>query len=264
MTGARTTSIQSVQRALRILSLFTADQPLWTVGDISRTLALNKSVVSRFLATMAVEGFVTQDATTKAYAIGPQAFAVGSTYRPFVVLEAILRPAMANLTAKTGQSTSTGVPSGHVFTIIHTVQGTGSIRVAFDIGQRPYYHSAAIGKLLLAAKSDGDVRAIVGPDPLPKVTPWTIGTVSELFSDLEQIRRTGIAISSQESIPGVGAVAAGIRNAKGECIAGISVVYPTHVVSDAEIRQYSMLTMETAQQLSGKLTSSALGSAEVD
>lgn len=253
MSGTTSGSIQSVDRAMRILNLFSPRNPQWAVGDIARTLQLSKSVVSRLLATMAREGFVVQDQVSKRYAVGPQAFAVGSSYQPYMVLDAILRPVMEELSEQAGQSTSAGIPSGNVFTIISTIQSRNQVRVAFDVGQRPYYHSAAIGKLLLSTMTEAEVRAIVGPDPLPQETPCSITSYAELAKELETIHATGVAISTQESILGVGAIAAGIHNSTGECVGGISVVYPVHMVTETDIAEYSRLTIEAARKTSSRL-----------
>ncbi|MEA2526666.1 MAG: IclR family transcriptional regulator, acetate operon repressor, partial [Thermomicrobiales bacterium] len=85
-------TVQSVQRALQLLSLFAPHRTrlaprrtLWTVSDLARATGLHKSVVARLMATMALDGFVVQDPATKAYRIGPQAFAVGSAYEPLTV-----------------------------------------------------------------------------------------------------------------------------------------------------------------------------------
>jgi DNA-binding IclR family transcriptional regulator len=250
--------IQSVQRALHILNLFTPPRPEWAVGEVTRALGLHKSVVSRLLATLAREGYVVQDPVTRRYAIGSQAFAVGSVFRPYMVMEAVLHPTMEQLAQRSGHSTSVGVPSGDVFTVIATVQGTGSVRVAFEVGQRPYYHSAAIGKLLLASMPDEEVRRIVGPEPLPKVTPYTAATIEALLADLRRIRETGVSVSDQESIVGVGAVAASISNARGACVAGISVVYPSHLTSQSDIERYAALTVDAARQVSHRLSGVAL------
>lgn len=246
-------SIQSVRRSLRILSLFTPAQPEWAVGDIARKLGFSKSVVSRLLATMAREGFVVQDPADRSYGIGPQAFAVGAVYQPFLILEKISRPVMEELARSCGHSACLGVPSGDVFTVIDTIQSTGSVRVAFEVGQRPHYHSAAIGKLLLASLAEARVREIVGPDPLPQLTPHTIGTFDRLTTELEHIRRAGIAVSRQETYIGVGAVAAGIVNSRGTCIAGLSVVYPFHMVSDEEIQHVTEATSNAARCISEQL-----------
>ena len=59
--GARAGGIQSVRRALRLLASFTPERPQWSVGALARATGLHKSVVTRLMATMALEGFVVQD-----------------------------------------------------------------------------------------------------------------------------------------------------------------------------------------------------------
>ncbi len=246
-------SIQSVQRALTILSHFTHDHHRWTVTDMARATGLHKSVVARLLSTMAQEGFLVQDPVSKAYSVGPQAFAVGSAYQPYAVFHQITRPVMDDLTMRTGHSTTIGVPADRHFMVIDAFESRSSIRVAFEIGARPYYHAAAIGKLLLAAMPPEQVLDIVGPDPLVQVTPHTIGSIEDLVVELDSIRRSGVSISREESIIGVGSVAAGIADATGTWIAGISSVYPIHVVSDEEVERIATMTLEAAQQISAHL-----------
>ncbi|MCA9858842.1 MAG: helix-turn-helix domain-containing protein, partial [Thermomicrobiales bacterium] len=100
-TLASTSAIQSVQRALGLLSLFAPSRthPVpqrkeWSVTELAKESGLHKSVVARLMATMAHDGFVIQNPTTRRYSIGPQAFAVGSSYEPLRVLDQIARPAM--------------------------------------------------------------------------------------------------------------------------------------------------------------------------
>ena len=62
--------LSSVKNALRILNSFTMDEPEKKVTDISTELGLNKSTVSRTLATLASEGFVDKDPETKKYRLG--------------------------------------------------------------------------------------------------------------------------------------------------------------------------------------------------
>ena len=62
--------LSSVKNALRILNSFTMDEPEKKVSDISSSLGLNKSTVSRTMATLASEGFVFKDPETKKYRLG--------------------------------------------------------------------------------------------------------------------------------------------------------------------------------------------------
>ena len=59
--------LSSVKNALRILNSFTMDEPEKKISDISSSLGLNKSTVSRTMSTFASEGFVYKDPETKKY-----------------------------------------------------------------------------------------------------------------------------------------------------------------------------------------------------
>lgn len=247
--------IQSVRRALVLLKHFSPRKPTWAVGELSKATGLHKSVVTRLMATMASEGFVVQRPEDRKYSIGPEAFAVGSLFEPYHLIHQITRPIMDQLTERCRHSTCLGIPADDRFMIIDTLESNSSIRIAFEIGERPYYHAAAIGKVFLAGLSWSEALEIVGPEPLVSVTSNTIRTHEGLKQQLEQIRSNGYGVSREESIVGVGAVAAPIVNRENSTIAGISIVYPVHLVDEAEIDEMAELVREAAQEGSRQLAS---------
>ncbi len=247
-------AIQSVGRAMHLLAQFTLQQPQWSVSELSRATKLHKSVVTRVMATMALSGFVIQDPSTKTYEIGPKAFAVGNAYRPHAVLSQIAQPVMREMTECYGHATSLGVPAGDKFVYLLVSESRLPVRVAAGVGEVRDYHANAIGKVLLAGMPASEVRAIVGPNPLPKLTPYTIDSVDQLLAQLDEVRRTGIAYNRQEAVVGVGAVAAPIIDGMGCCVAGLSVVYPIHLVTEQEVMKLEAVTKAAAAQLSGSLS----------
>lgn len=256
------TTIQSVQRALFLLSLFAphrmphvARRRQWSVSDLARASGLHKSVVARLMATMAADGWVVQDPRTRTYQIGPQAFAVGSVYEPSTVLDRVARPVMEGLTARCGHASYLGVPAGRHYVFVVAVESTRSLRVTIEIGESRTYNSGAIGKVLLAALDDERVRELVGPNPLPQLTPSTISTQDALLAELREIRRTGIALNREESILGAGSVAVGIHDRRGECVAGLAVVYPFHVVTETETAELAAAVAEAGAEISQRLGS---------
>lgn len=259
MAKPRDSTVKSVRRALQLLSLFTPRRPEWSVSDLARATGLHKSVVARLMATMAASGFVVQDAETKLYRIGPAAFAVGSVFQPYQMLDRIARPVLEALAQRSGHSATLGVPDGDRFMIVQSVSGNLSIRVAFEVGERPYYHGASIGKALLAEMPEERVRQIVGPNPLPKITPYTIGTVEKLLVELARVREKGVAFTWEESIIGVGGVAAAVRNAYGECVAAVGIAYPTHLVTEQEIETLAQMVRAAADEISRKIGVLSLG-----
>jgi DNA-binding IclR family transcriptional regulator len=102
------------------------------------------------------------------------------------------------------------------------------------------------------------VQQILGEGPLQKVTPFTTESVQELRRELEDIKRTGIAFSRQGAIVGVGAVAAGVRNAAHETIAGLNITFPIHLVPESSIEALAHLTMQAAERISQRVGSLSL------
>lgn len=246
---------------MRLLSLFAPRGPdairrtRWSVSDLARTSGLHKSVVGRLMATMAANGFVFQDPVSRTYSIGPTAYAVGSAYEPYQVLDQIAHPMMAALTAECGHASYLGVPAADHYVFLLACESTRSIRVTIEIGEQRPYHTGAIGKALLAGLSDDDIAARVGPDPLPRMTPYSITSLDQLMVQIAEIRRTGIALNQNEAILGTGSVAVGIRSAQGATIAGLGIVYPSHVVSAEEIERLAIIVQRAGHDIERTLAS---------
>lgn len=244
---------------MRLLSLFTPPSPdeirrtRWSVSDLARATGLHKSVVARLMATMAVHGFVFQDPVSRTYSIGATAFAVGSAYEPYQVLDQIARPVMDALTAECGHASYLGVPAGDHYVFLLACESTRSIRVTIEIGEQRPYHTGAIGKALLAGMSDADIVARVGPEPLPRMTPYSITSLETLLQQIAEIRRNGIARNQDEAILGTGSVAVGIRNVQGEIVAGLGIVYPSHVVSADEIERLAVIVQRAGRDIEHQL-----------
>lgn len=253
-------TIQSVHRALHLLSLFAPHRMphvpprrQWSVSDLARASGLHKSVVARLMSTLAIDGWVVQDPQTRTYQIGPQAFAVGSVYEPLTALDRVARPVMESLTARCGHASYLGVPAGRHYVFLIAVESTRSLRVTIEVGESRTYNSGAIGKMLLAGIDDVRIRELVGPDPLPKLTPHTIDSFDNLMAQINKIRRTGVAANQEESILGAESIAVGVYNRRHECIAGLAVVFPTHVVTEIETNELVEAVKNAGVEISQRL-----------
>ncbi len=242
MTMRDPASTRSVQRALHQLSQFGtphgphgARRTQWTVSDLARATGLHTSVVGRLMATMAASGYVVQHPTSRTYAVGPEAFAVGRAYQPYHALNEIARPRMEALTADCGHASYLGIQAGNSVMYIIAVESVRSIRVSFQPGERRPLHTGAIGKVLLSGMSLDAARAILGPGPLEALTPFTLTDPAAVLIEVDRARLTGVAFNRDESIVGAGSIAAGIYNHDTELVASLGIVYPTHIVSDDDL-----------------------------
>ena len=68
-------AIQSIQKAIDILSLFSIEKPRWGITDIANILTLPVTTVSSIMATMKELGLLEQDPETRKYGLGSKLLA---------------------------------------------------------------------------------------------------------------------------------------------------------------------------------------------
>ena len=92
---------------------------------------------------------------------------------------------------------------GQEVVYIAQAQSNRSMRMFTEVGRRADTHDTGVGKAMLATLPDERVRAIVGAAGMATPTPKSIGTLEELFADLDRIRERGYAIDDEETELGV-------------------------------------------------------------
>src|SRR5215472_10295319 len=109
MARHRPRRLQSVRHALHVLSLFSPAQPHWSVTRVAAALNLDKSTVSRLLASMAQDGFVIKDVDTGLYELGLRAYEVGLAYLSGLSLRRVAVPTLEELAFSIHETVYLGV-----------------------------------------------------------------------------------------------------------------------------------------------------------
>lgn len=198
-------TIQSVQRALNILNLFTETVTELSLGEISEALDLNKSTAHGLVSTLHCNGYV-QQAPNGKYKLGPALAEKASLSRAngIVCFQSLIRPYLDRICQKFS-ATSTGfyyengglhlayraVPENHYY-----------IAVNFN-GDVPLYCTGS-GKLMLAFQSPAESRRYLSRIKLRAHTEFTITNKDALRLELEQIRVQRYAFENQEHQAEVG------------------------------------------------------------
>jgi DNA-binding IclR family transcriptional regulator/peroxiredoxin len=84
-------------------------------------------------------------------------------------------------------------------------------------------YCTALGKVLLAFRPEEEREQLVKGITLERRTETTFTDLPAFRSELEQIRDSTFAVSDGEYMPGLQAIAVGVRNSSGEVIASIGV-----------------------------------------
>jgi IclR family transcriptional regulator, acetate operon repressor len=222
----RTYTVSSVEHALALLAAF-EDHPSLAVRESAELLGVAPSTAHRLLTTMQARGFVAQDPDSRRYGPGPAlvSVALASLHRMDVGRAA--RPHLSALAAETRETVSLAVAQGATIRFIDSVEGPEVVRVSSRSGEVVPAHLAAAGKVLLAALTREELLRIYPSSRLPRRTARSVGLRSALISELEEVRRMGYGTSFEESAPGLGAVAVGIRDLRGRVMAALTVSVPT-------------------------------------
>lgn len=212
-------SVQSVERALQVLDLFSHRRPDLGIAEISRSLGLPKGTVHGLVRTLAQERFLQQDPQTRRYRLGLRIYELGIVMAGTLELNQ-KAGGPAHLLAKRTQLV-VRVATWDGDSVVVTLVAHGKPRAAqpHQIGPRVHAYCSAIGKAVLAFIGEDELRAYIRRTELAPFTASTIIQRKALLSDLEATRRRGYSIDREEALQGVACIGAPIYE-KGEAAAG--------------------------------------------
>ena len=98
----------ALRKGLQVLTTLGADAPL-SMAEIQRRTGLNKTMTFRVLRTLADQGFVEQDPTTRAWSLGLRLLELGSLVATRQNLVAVSQPLLVQLRERFEETVNLGV-----------------------------------------------------------------------------------------------------------------------------------------------------------
>lgn len=241
--------VQALDRGLTILNAL-AERSATTLTELAQATGLPASSAHRLLATLQRHGYATFDEARQTWSVGLQSFRVGAAFAQSADLVGVGRRVMRPLMQDTGETANLGLADGTEVVFISQIETPNPIRAFFPIGARGPMHASGIGKALLAEMSADEVARAAPASGLTAYTATTLTTPAALAADLEATRRRGYAVDDEERHAGMRCVAAAVRNAHGEALAGVSVSGPKARLSDAVVPEIGAKVMAAAREIS--------------
>jgi len=227
--------IQSIDRALQVLELFSLEKSEWGVTEISKALNIYKSNVHNVLTTLAEKGFVVKDSNTNKYKLGIKFFELGSIVIKNMDLRKIAHPYIEELSKEFNETVHLGVLDKGRVVSIEGEESDKSLCSHIEIGKRTPLHCTAIGKAIMAYLSENEINFTIREKGLEKFTENTITTKKELENEFKKIREQGYAVDNMEHEEGVQCVAGPIRDYTGKVIASMSISAPAFRINENDI-----------------------------
>lgn len=243
----------TVQRALDVLSLFSATEDTWGVSDAARRLALGTSQVHRIMATLAGRGFLVADKRTRMYRLGPALIGLGHLAAESDANRQIALPVLNRLAALVGRSAVFNVRQGSRYVLAAAADAPGDLRWELTLGRSYPWYGGAAGHAIFAFRPQEEIDALIasGFDESTETGPHDATTLHSLHT---AVRERGFATSAGEVNPHVTSVAAPVRSGS-EITGCIAVLGVTHQVAATPELVGHLLT--AAAELSDALSRTA-------
>ena len=223
--SGRRGTIQSVDRAARILKILAGGPRRLGVTELAQRLELPAPTVHGLLQTLQANGFVEQDRDSGKYQLGAGLLQLGNSYLDLNELRARSIPHADRLAARADAAVRVGVLHGASVIVVHHVFRPDATLQILEVGAQLPVHASAMGKAILAFAAPPVVDDLVA-EALPKLTSRTLAEKG-LRAEFEGIRETGVARERDEAVLGESSVAAPIFDHLGHAVGAIGVVGDT-------------------------------------
>jgi DNA-binding IclR family transcriptional regulator len=210
-----------VQRATRLLRRIAEGDAVTNMSRTARELDISRTTLLRLLHTLEAERFI-ESRSEGGWRIGTAL--IGLAARAFSEdLAEAAQPVLTRLADALGLSAHLGVLDGRE--VVYMVRRTPNHSFASNIrvGSRLPAHAANMGRIILAHLPEAEVRRLYADAPMPASTAHTATTLEGLLARLAADRTGGLAWSEGHYEPGIGSVAAVVRDAAGRPVAAINV-----------------------------------------
>ncbi len=246
--------VQSVIRSTMILELLSQKGEMG-ISDISVSVGLERTTVSRMVGTLRHLGYIKQNAENHKYSVTLKLFEMGMTEIDRLGIIKTARPYLEELSKQTDETVNLGILSGPYALYIDTVQSPSPIKADWGTGSKMPIHVSALGKVLLAFQKDEVQENLIKEIPFLRFTSKTIKSSEILKKDLINIRNTGYAVDDEESLEGLISFAAPLLGFRGEAIASLSLTFPKYRYKNDPLKRDNMLSvlLATSSSLSREL-----------
>ena len=243
-------SIQSVDRALDILHLFSSAKTRLGISEMSKTLGLMNSTVHGLVRTLVAHGFLVQDPETRKYSLGMSNYELSHFFLGGLKIYQVGSRATHRLAQKTGRTSRLAIWDQDSVVAIMNIFARPEAFQYYHIGPRLPAYCTALGKSILASFSAKDLGAYFERTHFIPYTSHTITDRGRLMEDIEQTRLRGYAVDREETLMGTFCLSAPIFDETSHPVGAISVSGGSDLLNGKVLTQNTNELVHTSKEIS--------------
>jgi IclR family transcriptional regulator, acetate operon repressor len=244
---------RAANRVVDILELLARSRDGLALREVSAELEAPKTSLLPLLRALAARGYLEQGRAGD-YRLGARVLALGADPALLRGLPDVARPALLELARRTNETVFLSTLAGDGLAVVYVdkVESEQVIRYAGGVGDRRPLHATSSGKAILAFLRPERREEILKALTPARHTDRTVTSLPALRAALDDIRRSGVAVSLDEMVRGASGVAAPVFDRTGSVAGACTIGGPTDRVRP-QLRHLSTAVKATARAISALL-----------
>lgn len=240
---------KSSLRVLDMLELLASEQKALSHNEIAQRMQIPKSSLTGLLNDLVNRRYVVFEQDTRRYSLGAQVLAISQGYLEVLSVTRVGRPILTHVVHRVNENSALSIRDGTENVVIAQETCTHPLKQTMEIGSRSPLHCTASGKVLLAFLAEPAREEVFRDLRLDRITRRTITDPDKLRRHLHSVAENGYAVSDEEAIEGVLALAFPVMAADG-VVASLSTAIPISRLTD----RLKRTAIDTLKDASAKMS----------
>ena len=218
--------MKSLRSALHLLEMVGRARGGARVKDLAERSGVNTASVSKMLSTLAAQGFVRRDESTRRYVLGFKLLELSTRLIEGLDVREVARPILQRLETETNEVVNLAAYHNGELIYIDKYEGTRSLRMHSVIGGRAGWEHTAVGKAVYANLPENEKAYLLETFTYPAKTPASITGKGVYLAQVADAAVCGYAVDLEENEVGIICVGAAVLDYSGTAIGAVSISWP--------------------------------------
>ena len=253
MTVSEKQKLSYVVNVLNVLRSFSLDEPEKGVLEVSKSLGMSKSAVQRIMATLACEGFLEQNPSTRKYRLGIPFLSLSSIVLSYFEAHKEAYSIYQDLANRLGETVRVSSLDGTQVSHLYSFECRNLHKMFTQIGKYNPIHCTSAGKVLLAFHKDEELIDRVLEKGLKRYTNYTITDLEMFRVEIMKVRSQGYSVCIEEFGLGGISFAVPLKDSSGAVNFAIHIISSLKNMDRSKIPFYLNEMKKTASNISNIL-----------
>ena len=239
--------IEGLARGLAVIRAFSAAGPSCTLTEVAKVTGLSPAAVRRCLHTLEELGYAGRNG--RQFFLRPRVLDLGAAYLDSVNSETLANDYLQDVVVASGHSSSlTTLDDTEIVYLAHA-GAKRLLRIEAGVGTRYPAYATSMGRVMLSALSDTDLRVTLIASEPKKLCRHTVDDVNELMDLIKTAREQEYSIVEDQLAVGILSVAVPVKDKSGRIVASINCSAQTGESTQRGLKAFLPILRKTATRI---------------